>query len=196
MVSAGDADSVSPASTEGFIVRRRIALALGAAAIAVIALAGCTSGNGYSTASSQSASASPSSAASGQAGDASGSAGLNTASTSLGTVVVDGKGLTVYVFDNDTAGSGKSSCTGACLSAWPAVTSASAAPSVHGVTGKVGTIAAANGKHQVTLNGLPLYTYSGDGAKGDVNGQGIQGSWWAVSPSGDKVTGTSNSGGY
>lgn len=175
-------------------MRRTIAPALAAAAIAVFALAGCTSGGsagGYSAGSSPSASASPS-----QGGNASTSNDLGTASTSLGTVVVDGKGLTVYVFDKDTANSGKSSCTGACLNAWPPVTSSSATPSVSGVTGKVGTIVTPSGKHQITLNGLPLYTYSGDGAKGDVNGQGVQGIWWAVSPSGDKVTGSSKSGGY
>ncbi|GAB3794409.1 hypothetical protein GCM10028798_00990 [Humibacter antri] len=177
-------------------MRRTIAPALAAAAIAVFALAGCASGGspaGYSAGSSHSASAPPSTA---QAGNAATSNDLSTASTALGTVVVDGKGLTVYVFDNDTAGSGKSSCTGACLGLWPPVTTGSASPSASGVTGKLGTIVAANGKHQVTLNGSPLYTYSGDRAKGDVTGQGVQGIWWAVSPSGDKITGSSKSSGY
>lgn len=147
--------------------RTRLAACLAAASIAVLALAGCgMSGNGT----------------------------LATAHTKLGTVVVDGQGKTVYVFDHDTAGSGKSACTGACTGLWPALTSTSMHPTARGITGTVGTITVSGGQHQITLNGLPLYTYSGDNAAGDVNGQGVQGIWWVVSPAGKKISGTGGSG--
>jgi predicted lipoprotein with Yx(FWY)xxD motif len=58
-----------------------------------------------------------------------------------------------------------------------------------GVTGKLGTITRDDGTKQVTLGGMPLYLYSGDSHAGDVTGQAVGGSWWAVSPDGTKVTG-------
>jgi predicted lipoprotein with Yx(FWY)xxD motif len=113
---------------------------------------------------------------------------LHTASSPLGQIVVDGAGMTAYVFDNDVAGSGSSACTGACATQWPAITSTSATPEVDGITGAVGTIDAANGRKQVTLNGLPLYTYAGDTAAGDTSGQGFGGIWWVVDPTGAEIT--------
>lgn len=113
---------------------------------------------------------------------------LHTASTSLGEIVVDGAGMTAYVFDKDTAGAGASACTGSCVGQWPAIVTDSASPKVEGITGDVGTIELANGSKQVTLDGLPLYTYAGDSAPGDTNGQGVGNIWWVVDSSGAKVT--------
>lgn len=163
------------------------------AALAVLALAGCaqSGGSGYGAAStsgssSSSSSSSPTAMAEGT---------LSTASSSLGTIVVDGTGRTVYVFENDTANSGKSTCEGNCAATWPAVTTTNA-PTGAGVTGKLGMITRPDGTKQVTLDGLPLYEYSGDSASGDVNGQAVGGIWWVVSPSGTKITSsTSGSGG-
>lgn len=112
---------------------------------------------------------------------------LKAASTSLGQVVVDGAGMTVYTYDADHQGTQASACTGGCASTWPAVL-ANGTPTLVGVTGTVGTIPAAGGGRQVTLNGWPLYTYAEDTAPGQVSGQGSGGTWWAVSPSGSKIT--------
>jgi predicted lipoprotein with Yx(FWY)xxD motif len=113
---------------------------------------------------------------------------LSTASTGLGTIVVDGNGMTVYAYDADTQGTTTSACTGDCASAWPAVeVTGSGTPKVSGVTGTVGTIAAPDGGKQLTLNGWPLYTYAGDHAAGQTNGEGLGGVWWVMSPSGTKV---------
>jgi len=120
---------------------------------------------------------------------------LSTASSSLGMVVVDGSGMTVYVFDKDTANSGKSACEGGCAATWPAVTT-TGTPTATGVTGTLGTITLPDGTMQVTLNGLPLYHYSGDSAAGNVNGQGIGGIWWVVGPNGVKITSAASGGGY
>jgi predicted lipoprotein with Yx(FWY)xxD motif len=96
--------------------------------------------------------------------------------------------MTVYAFDKDVANSGKSSCTGGCASLWPPVAAMSATPSVSGVTGKVGTITTAAGTKQLTINGLPVYTFSKDSAPGDVQGQGFMKLWWALDPAGAKVS--------
>jgi predicted lipoprotein with Yx(FWY)xxD motif len=173
----------------GSIMKLRIATGL-AAAVVALALAGCSSGGGSSTGSGYGAppaSESPSSSDSG-ASSASGAA-LGTASSSLGDIVVDGKGMTVYMYDNDTQGSGVSTCEGQCATNWPAVTTDSATPSVEGVTGEVGTITGVNGATQVTLNGWPLYYYAGDSAAGDTNGQGVGGIWWVLTPAGEKIGG-------
>lgn len=88
-------------------------------------------------------------------------------------LVASSNGMTVYTFTKDTAGSGQSACTGACLAKWPALTlpSGSSPTAGTGVTGQLGTITRSDdGSLQVTYNGLPLYFYAGDSAPGDTNG--------------------------
>lgn len=114
---------------------------------------------------------------------------LTTADTELGEIVVDGEGMTVYMFDTDTQGGGASSCEGQCAANWPAVTTDSDTPEVEGVTGEIGTITGVDGKTQLTLDGWPLYTFAGDSAAGDTNGQGVNGVWWVLSPAGEKIGG-------
>ncbi|WP_082601072.1 hypothetical protein [Agromyces sp. Root81] len=114
---------------------------------------------------------------------------LTTADSALGEIVVDGEGMVVYMFDNDTQGAEASSCEGQCATNWPAVTTDSDAPEVEGVTGEVGTITGVDGSTQVTLNGWPLYYFAGDSAAGDTNGQGVNGVWWVLSPAGEKIGG-------
>ena len=68
--------------------------------------------------------AAPSPSASTSAGTPAGGGGaevaeLKTATSSLGTIVTDGKGMTLYMFDKDTKGGATSACTGQCLAAWP-----------------------------------------------------------------------------
>jgi predicted lipoprotein with Yx(FWY)xxD motif len=110
----------------------------------------------------------------------------------LGKVVVDGKGMTAYFYDRDTANSGVSACTGGCASTWPAITTTSAAPTVVGITGKVGIIASSK---QITINGRPIYTYLYDTAPGATVGQGVGGIWYVISPTGVEIK-SSHSGGY
>lgn len=157
------------------IVKKSFGIAIAAATLSVLALASCSTGG----------------PAAGTSGNSTSTSGLKTAHSSLGTIVVNGKGMTVYVFDKDTANSGKSTCSGGCLSIWPPVTTTSSTPTVKGVTGKIGTIKATNGKTQITLNGLPLYTYTPDTAPGNVTGQAVNtygGLWWVVAPNGSKIT--------
>jgi predicted lipoprotein with Yx(FWY)xxD motif len=159
---------------------RTTSIRRGAAALALLALAGCgssTYGGGSSAGTSSSSGAAASKAV------------LATAGSALGKVVVDADRRTVYVFDKDTAGSGTSACTGACLAKWPPVKATSGDLTADGVTGKVGTISREDGSKQITLGGMPLYLYSGDSHAGDVTGQAVGNVWWAVSPAGTKIAG-------
>jgi predicted lipoprotein with Yx(FWY)xxD motif len=170
-----------PGSGTEHTMNRRIGMVLGAAAVTLLALAGCSS-SGSGGGASGGSSPSPSSSSSSSSDTV-----LKTATTSLGTVLVDGRGLTVYVFDKDTKGATSSACSGACATQWPAVDTSSATPKVDGVTGAVGTITGVDGKLQVTVNGWPLYTFAGDSSAGDVTGQGVGGIWWAVGADGNKI---------
>lgn len=159
---------------------------------AVLLLAACSGTGGASASPSAPASvaASPSASASAAASATplpSASAGVTVeakAVGSLGTVLVDGtSGMTVYTFTNDVKDSGKSNCTGGCLTTWPALTVAAGTTPTggDGVTGTLGTITRADdGTLQVTYNGLPLYFFSGDAAPGDANG--VYPNWEAVKP--------------
>lgn len=122
---------------------------------------------------------------------------LKVESTDLGKIASTSDGRTVYTFDKDSKGASTSACTGTCMTMWPAVI-VTTAPKADGISAKVGTVATADGKQQATLNGSRLYYYAGDGGSGDVNGQGVDGTWWVVDPSGNKVTATPSApgGGY
>ena len=112
---------------------------------------------------------------------------LGTAETSLGTIVVDGNGMTAYYFLKDVKDSGTSACSGDCLTAWPPITSESDTPTVEGVTGEVGTITGTDGSTQITIDGRPIYTFAQDTAPGDVNGQGVNDVWYVIAPDGSEV---------
>ena len=129
----------------------------------------------------------PAPAATPQAPSGGGSTGLHVASTSLGNVLVDSSGRTVYMLTADSPG--HSSCSSACLAYWPPV-----APAGHAstVTAKVGSTTTSGGAKIATAGGWPLYTFVQDQKAGDVTGEGVAtfgGTWYAVSPSGKPVTG-------
>jgi predicted lipoprotein with Yx(FWY)xxD motif len=154
--------------------------------LSAVAVAGCGGGGA-------SAQAAPPKTANGQP------ATVGVANNSnLGKILVDSQGRTLYLFQKDSGTT--SSCTGACAAAWPPLR-ANGQPTVGSGTNAsmVGTTARSDGNPQVTYNGHPLYTYSGDQNPGDTNGQGstaFGGGWFAVSPAGNQVSGQgSNSGG-
>jgi predicted lipoprotein with Yx(FWY)xxD motif len=141
----------------------------------LLTLSAC--GNGYSS------TASPPPA--GTADGASAAHGLGVGQTSLGKVLVDSRGMTLYMLSAD--GQDTSTCTTQCLQFWPA-----AAPGKAGrlsvTTGKTAT---PDGTPIATVAGHPVYTFSQDQQPGDVNGEGINefgGVWYAVSPSGQPLT--------
>ncbi|MCL5973551.1 MAG: COG4315 family predicted lipoprotein [Ferrimicrobium sp.] len=115
-------------------------------------------------------------------------------SSGYGTIVTSKAGQTYYVFSAD--GKNKSNCTGACAKTWPPVLGS---PSVLGGASSklVGTIARSNGQKQVTYDGHPLYTFSGDSGPHQVAGEGIHafgGYWYVISPSGKPITSSGGGG--
>jgi len=99
------------------------------------------------------------------------------------TVLTNAKGRTLYWFAPDTAA--RSACYGSCAAYWPPVKGrATAGP---GVTGKLSVLTRSDGSVQAAYDGHPLYTYVGDSAPGQANGNGLNlngGLWHEVTASG------------
>lgn len=98
-----------------------------------------------------------------------------------GTFLTDTAGKTLYIFKSDTQGSGESTCYDGCASAWPPYIVTEAPGEAHDeVTGELGTITRKDGSMQATYNGWPLYSFAGDAASGDANGQGVGEVWFVA----------------
>ena len=172
--------------------RRGVVLALPAlvataAVLAACGSAGATSGNSSGGGLYGNPAASPSK------GSVPASAGTTLAvrTTSLGTVLTDGKGFTVYAFEADKGTT--STCSGACATAWPPVKASGAAPHVGtGVKQSlVGQTTRADGTRQLTYAGHPLYLFAGDASAGSINGQGstaFGARWDVLTATGQEVT--------
>lgn len=108
---------------------------------------------------------------------------VKSASSSLGTILVDGQRMTLYHLSGEQ--NGKFICTSsACVGVWhPLIAPSSGAPS--GEVGSLGTVKRPDGTVQVTYKGEPLYTFTGDQQSGETKGQGIKdvGTWSAVTTS-------------
>lgn len=174
--------------------RTRLRLAAAGAAVA-LALAGCGDDSGTKAAANTPAAANTtttaadttttagakSSASAGGVDHGAAGVTVKVASTSLGNVLVDGAGRTLYVFTKDEKG--KSNCTGGCLSVWPPLYGTATAGD--GVTAsKLSTITTGDGKTQVAIDGMPLYYFGGDSAPGDVKGQNVNQAWFVVDGAG------------
>jgi predicted lipoprotein with Yx(FWY)xxD motif len=129
------------------------------------------------------------------AGASSGTAGapVTTAETSLGEVLVNADGMTVYAFTNDTDGT--PTCGEGCSDAWPAVTADSADLPAGLDSAVFSVVDGIGGGFQLAAGGQPLYTFSGDAAAGDVNGQGVGGIWFVVGADGETITEPAAAGG-
>jgi predicted lipoprotein with Yx(FWY)xxD motif len=153
-------------------------------ATALLTLSAC--GNGSSSTGAQQP-------AGGTAGGGTGTHVLSVSETSLGKVLVDSRGMTLYTLSAD--GQDSSTCATDCLQLWPAVAPAKAGK-LSVTTGKTAT---PDGTPIATVAGHPVYTFSQDQQPGDVNGEGITefgGTWHAVSPTGEPVSdGAAPSGG-
>jgi predicted lipoprotein with Yx(FWY)xxD motif len=107
-------------------------------------------------------------------------------SDSLGSFLVDEKGMTLYLFTKDTPNT--SNCYDKCATAWPPLLTSGKPEAGDGAdASKLGTTKRTDGTTQVTYNGWPLYYYIKDKAAGDVTGQDVGGVWFVVSAAGDKV---------
>ncbi|WP_066957180.1 SCO0930 family lipoprotein [Streptomyces lushanensis] len=100
----------------------------------------------------------------------------------LGDIVVDSKGMTVYRFKKDTAWPMSSACTGECLEKWPVVAPVDKNDTEGIIEKGYVTFDRPDGIKQQSLDCWPIYTFTGDTKPGDTNGQGVGGTWFAVSP--------------
>ncbi len=106
----------------------------------------------------------------------------------FGQALVDSQGRVLYLFTDDTQNGTTSACTGACATTWTPVASQGSPQAGDGVDQtKLGTITRDDGTKQVTYNGWPLYYNSADTAPGSATGQGMNGKWFLVSPTGDAI---------
>jgi len=106
---------------------------------------------------------------------------------SLGSFLVDDKGMTLYLFTKDTPNT--SNCYDKCATAWPPLLTTGVPAAGEGAdASKLGITNRTDGTVQITYNGWPLYYYAKDKTAGDVVGQDVGGVWYVVSAAGDKVT--------
>jgi predicted lipoprotein with Yx(FWY)xxD motif len=107
----------------------------------------------------------------------------------LSPIVHDGAGFTMYRFDKDTPHPSASHCDGACAATWPPVLVRPGSKIfVDGVPAKqIGVIKRDDGTLQLTIGHWPIYRFSKDTAPGQTNGEGVGGTWFAISPTGGKI---------
>jgi predicted lipoprotein with Yx(FWY)xxD motif len=156
--------------------------------LAAVAATGCS---GTSDSSGSSGTASPSAAGTAAAEVAhSASATVSTKSVPLGKILVNDKGLTLYLFQADKTTT--STCTGACAKAWPPLLVTGKPTASGGVQTKMlSTTKRSDGTTQVTYNGHPLYRFAGDTKSGNTNGQGLNNfgaKWYVLGTDGKQIT--------
>ena len=157
-------------------------------AAAAIVAACSSGGGGAASASAPAASEAPSASASeapaaSESASAAAGAEIKLADSSLGQIIVDGAGKTLYMFTPDEGGT--PTCYDDCATAWPPLVAADAA-SVTAGTGldasKITVVDRTDGTKQVKYGEYPLYYFANDAAAGDVNGQGLNDVWFVAEP--------------
>ncbi|MGW4206046.1 SCO0930 family lipoprotein [Streptomyces sp. NPDC004726] len=115
-------------------------------------------------------------------------AGLSTRKDpKLGEIVIDKNGMTVYRFMKDSAWPMKTACTADCLKKWPVVAPVDKNDTKGILKKGFVTFNRPDGIKQQTIDCWPIYTFAGDAKPGDTNGQGVGGTWFAVTPQGKPV---------
>jgi len=119
--------------------------------------------------------------------------------TTLGSVLVDARGRTLYVFEKDRKG--MSACETACVKFWPPIVSRTTPRAGKGVhTSMLGVTKRQDGRRQGTYAGHPLYTFVGDKNPGQTSGEGLTNfgaEWYVLAASGRTVQPSKpSSGGY
>jgi predicted lipoprotein with Yx(FWY)xxD motif len=111
--------------------------------------------------------------------------------TSLGSILVDASGFTLYRFSKDTGAQDTCMANRECDLTWPPLTSSARPTAGPGVKASlISTIALPGGKRQVTYAGHPLYVYGPASERGETGYVGVRqfgGTWYGVSASGANV---------
>jgi predicted lipoprotein with Yx(FWY)xxD motif len=160
-------------------------LTMAAAPLIALTVAACGSSGGRA-----SASPTPPTTSTGQP------ATVGVANTTLGPILVNSQGRTLYLFQKDTGTT--STCTGACAAAWPPLRATGQPVAGKGINSAlIATTPRSDGTPQVTYNGHPVYLFIMDQKPGDTNGEGVNAfgaSWFALSSGGNLVTPPATSG--
>ena len=101
---------------------------------------------------------------------------IKQADTSMGTVLTNSAGLTLYTFDKDA--DGVSNCYDQCATNWPPMPAEASSKD----EGDFSVVERKDGTFMWAHKGEPLYTWIGDSAKGDVSGDGVGGVWHIAKP--------------
>lgn len=150
------------------------------AALAVVALAACSSGGGKSTRPK------PTPTTGSAAGSGFGTTVVFARSSPYGDVLTAGYSATLYMNVKDSAD--HSSCTGRCATTWHPLVTDREPQALEGASANlVSAFRRDDGRRQVTYNGHPLYTYRGDHQPLAATGQGANDRWYLISVSGDAV---------
>jgi predicted lipoprotein with Yx(FWY)xxD motif len=159
----------------------RAALTVAAAALA---LAACGSSSKPASSAATPTTATPTTEAPTTTAPAAGKATVAAATNAkIGKkILVDGSGMTLYVWDNDKT-AGTSSCTGQCAAAWPPLKTTGTPTYGAGLTASMFSTIAGD---QLTVNGKPLYLWVNDKKAGDATGQGVNG-FYVVGVDGKKI---------
>ncbi len=151
-----------------------------------LALAACSASTTGGTPQASAQAPTPAATPAASPSAAAGGLTINLADSTLGKVLADGTGKTLYAFTADAAG--KSNCNGDCLKNWPALVSDGAPTLGTGLDAEdFTTIARDDGTKQVAFYGLPLYYFAGDTGPNLTNGQGVGGKWFVVDGEGKMV---------
>ena len=145
------------------------------AALAALALAACSSSDKTASPSTNpTTTTTVPEATTTTAAPATGPTTVKVASTSLGEILVDSKGMTLYLDENDKPG--MPACTDACLTVWPPLVAPAAPTFGAGLdASKFTTVTASDGTKQLAVDGFPLYTWTNDKKPGDTTGQDVNG---------------------
>jgi len=115
-----------------------------------------------------------------------GGSSVGVAQSIVGPVLVDANGMTLYMFAKDV--DGESTCGGDCAAKWPAAV-IEGEPDVGDLDASLfSTVASTDGATMLKVGDWPLYTFADDAAPGDINGQGVGGVWWVVTPNGNPIS--------
>jgi len=98
--------------------------------------------------------------------------------TAVDGILVAPSGMTLYTFDNDPVGAGKSACNGPCAQKWPPLKTADS----DRPTSEFTVISRDDGSKQWAYKGKPLYFWSNDSKTGDTTGDGVKGVWHTAKP--------------
>jgi predicted lipoprotein with Yx(FWY)xxD motif len=178
-------------------VRRRLPAAA-FLTVGTLSLAACGSGSSYRGSSAPSSSSQTSASGASKAAYTVSAAAV----PGVGTVLVNGSGMTFYLLTSEKGGTITCTDDNGCTKVWPdtelpsGVTQPIAGSGID--ASKLGTVKGPSGSLYITYAGWPLYTYSGDSGPGQAHGQGIQsfgGTWETLTVAGTPVTGAAGSGG-